>query len=251
MLSNKYFGSYYPVKSIIHKLSSIIKLICLLLFLIPIIGSMSLKLHIVILFFLIMIIYSSNVPIRFYTNMLYGLRYVYIFLLFLLASKGLSLENAVIVLIKITCFIEYLAYLFYTTSPSELKYAIEKCLNPFNFLNINLARISNTIIMLITFFPILFTTEKKVLKSASSRGLDYFHGDILSRMYASISSFKNTLRLTIEKIKRNKEASVLKMYKVNKFRTNLRTNKIGFYDVIFLLVHFIFIAYYIWERGIL
>ena len=58
------------------------------------IGSMSLKLHIVILFFIFMLIYSSNVPLKFYLDMLYGLRYIYIIILFSLASKGLSLEEA-------------------------------------------------------------------------------------------------------------------------------------------------------------
>ena len=62
------------------------------------------------------------------------LRYVYIFLLFLLASKGLSLENAITIFLKISMIIEYLALIFYTTSNSELKYAIEKILNPINVL---------------------------------------------------------------------------------------------------------------------
>ena len=46
MQTNKYFGSFYPVNSSIHRLNPVMKLICLFLFLIPLIGSMSLKLHI-------------------------------------------------------------------------------------------------------------------------------------------------------------------------------------------------------------
>lgn len=251
MQSNKYFGSYYPVESIIHKLNPVIKLLCLFLFLIPMIGSMDLKLHIVILFFIIMILYSSNVPLRFYMNMLYGLRYIYIFLLFLFASRGLTLEQTVITLIKISAIIEYLAFIFYTTAPSELKYGIEKILNPFNFLNLNLGKFSNFIVSIITFFPLLFTVEQSVLMNAGSRGLDYYHSDILAKIIVVMSSFKNTLRLTFQKIKETKLACELKMYKVTKFRTNLRTNKVRFFDIILILIHLIFIAYYIYERGLL
>lgn len=250
MQSNSFFGSFYPVKSSIHKLNSVIKLMCFLLFLIPIIGSMSLRLHIVILFFIVMLLYLSRVPLRFYFNMLYGLRYIYIIILFVLASRGLSLESAIVILIKVSSVIEYLALIFYTTSPSELKYAIEKILNPFNIFNFNLGRISNKIVGLINFFPLLFTTEYEVLKSASSRGLDYFHSDIIARIGALVYSFKNTLRLTIAKINEIKFASELRMYSVTKFRTNLRTNKVNFSALLILFIHLIFIAYYIYERGL-
>lgn len=251
MQTNKYFGSFYPVNSSIHRLNPVMKLICLFLFLIPLIGSMSLKLHIVILFFIIMIMYTSNVPLKFYFNMLYGLRYIFIIIIFLLASKGLTKEEAIVILIKISSFIEYLALIFYTTSPSELKYGIEKTLQPINLFNLNLGKFSNKIVGIITFFPLLFTTEREVLKSASARGLDYYHSDILAKIVAVLSSFRNTLRITIKKIKDIKFASELRMYKVTKFRTNLRTNSIKFFDIMLLLVHFIFVLYYIKEKGLI
>lgn len=251
MLSNRYFGSFYPVNSSIHRLNPVIKLICLFLFIIPMIGSMDIKLHIVIFFFIIMLMYTSNVPLKFYFNMLYGLRYIYIILLFLLAGRGLSLEQAVVIFIKISTFVEYLALIFYTTSPSELKYGIEKTLNPFNLFNFNLGHLSNKIVGLITFFPLLFTTEYEVLKSAAGRGLDYYHSDILAKIIAVVSSFKNTLRLTFNKIQNIKFASELRMYSVTKFRTNLRTNKVKFFDIMLILVHLIFVMSYIREVGLL
>ncbi len=251
MHSNKYFGSYYPVDSFIHKINPVIKLVALFLLLIPIIGSMELKLHVVMLFFTVMLLYSSKVPLRFYFNMLYGIRYLFILLLFLLASRGLDLETAVIVLLKIVILIEYLSLIFYTTSPNELKYGIEKSLSPFNFLSLNLGKFANVVVNIITFFPLLFVTEQKVLKSASMRGLDYYNQDILSKIYVASSSLKNTFRLTFERIKEEKFASTLRMYNVSKHRTNLSTNKINFNGIFLLLIHLIFVAYYIYERGLL
>ena len=46
----------------------------------------------------------------------------------------------------------------------------------------------------------LFQTRKEVLYNASSRGLDYIHTDILSKVYISIKTFGCTLRLAINKI---------------------------------------------------
>ena len=198
-----------------------------------------------------MLLYFSKVPLRFYFDTVYGLRYVYIIFIFLLASKGLYLESAIVILIKILSLLLYLSLLFYTTSPSELKYGLEKLFTPFNLFNINVAGIINVIVGIITFFPILFLTEREVLTNASKRGLDYFHTDIISKMFALILSFKNTLRLTIEKIKKIKLLSTLSGYNRKKHRTNLRTNKVGFNDILLILVHLLFVAYYIWEKGLL
>ena len=195
--------------------------------------------------------YSSNVPLRFYFDMLYGLRYIYIIILFALASKGLTLEEALVIIMKVSSVIEYLTLIFYTTAPSELKYGIEKTLTPFNLFNFNLGRLSNIIVGIIRFFPLLFTTEYSVLKNASERGLDYFHSDIIARINVLLSSFKNTLRLTLEKIKKEKFASELRMYKITKFRTNLRTNSVGFLDLLIAVVHIVFIASYVIEVGII
>ena len=237
MQSNRFFGSFYPINSEIHKINPTVKLICLFLTLIPIIGSMEIKLHVVMLFFTVMLLYMSKVPLRFYFNMLYGIRYLFILLLFLLASRGLVLETAVIILLKIVIVIEYLSLIFYTTSPNELKYGIEKSLNPFNFLSLNIGKFANLVVGLVTFFPLLFVTEQSVLKSASMRGLDYYNQDILSKIIVAASSLKNTFRLTLEKI--------------SKFRTNLSTNKLNFNGILLILVHLIFVSYYIYERGLL
>lgn len=251
MQSNKYFTSYYPVNSKIHSLNSIIKIICLLLLLVPIIASSDLKLHVFMLFITIVLIYYSKVPIRFYTDTIFGLRYVYIIFIFLLASRGLYFETAILILIKILIVLLYLSVIFYTTSSSEIKYALEKILTPFNIFNVNISPVINKLVNIIIFFPLLFSTEREVLMNASSKGLNYYGWDILSRYYSSIKGIKNTLRLTFEKMNKIKISSILRGYSTKRYRTNFRANKVGFNDIVLLIVHLIFIAYYIFERGLL
>lgn len=243
MQSNKYFGEYYPVDSKIHSLSVFTKLITLLLLMITLIISSSLRLEIVIFFFIFILLYESKVPLRFYFNIIYGLRYLLIILVVLLASKGLTLNVAVSILFKIFNIISYLSLIFYTTSNSELKYGLEKLISPFNFLNLRVSTFINRLVNLINFFPLLLITEREVLISSSARGLDYFHTDIVSRFITSLISLKNTFRLTMEKLKRKKLNNKIKLYSTKTFRTNLRTNKFKFYDFIILAVFIVFIYY--------
>ncbi len=247
----RYFTSFYPVKSNVHKLNPVVKLICLLILIVLTFITSSIKLEVLMLFVTAYLCFSSNVPLRHYFNTLYGLRYFFILLLVLLAARGLYLENALIILIKIVSVMLYLDMIFYTTSPSEIKYGIEKLLTPFNIFNVNTSPVINKLVNAITFFPLLFSTEREVLINASSRGLDYTYADIVSRFFVIIASFKNTFRLTVEKMRKQKLSSYLRGYSSSKYRTNLRTNKVGFYDIILLLVHTFFIIYYIFERGVL
>ena len=196
MQSNKYFGEYYPVDGKIHSLSVFTKLITLLLLIITLIISSSLRLEIVIFFFIFILLYESKVPLRFYFNIIYGLRYLLIILVVLLASKGLTLNVAVSILFKIFNIISYLSLIFYTTSNSELKYGLEKILSPFNVFNLRISTFINKLVSIINFFPLLLITEREVLISSSARGLDYFHTDIVSRFITTLISLKNTFRLT-------------------------------------------------------
>lgn len=250
MLNNKYFGEYYPVKSPIHNLSIITKLVCLLLLLVPLIASKSLELHVVILFFMVMLIYTSKVPLRFYFNIIYGLRYLLIIFIVILAAKGIYLNIAVTYLIKIFTIILNLSLIFYTTSRSELKYGLEKIIEPLNFLNLKTSRFINKIINFISFIPLLLVTGYEVLVSSSSRGLDYFHTDILSRIIVVITELRNTFRLTLTKIRKRNLKNKIMLYDVKKYRTNLRINKFKFTDALLYAVHIVFVVYYIMEVGL-
>ncbi len=243
MQSNKYFGQYYPIDSKIHNLNVFTKLITLLLLIITLIISNSLRLELVIFFFIFILLYESKVPLRFYFNIIYGLRYLLIILVVLLASKGLTLNVAVTILFKVFNIISYLSLIFYTTSNSELKYGLEKILSPFNIFNLRISTFINKLVNLINFFPLLLITEREVLISSSARGLDYFHTDLMSRFITALISLKNTFRLTKEKLNRKKLSNKIKLYSTKTYRTNLRTNKFKLYDLIILIVFIMFIYY--------
>ena len=248
MLDYKRFTSYYPVSSQLHKTNPIIKLLCLLLLLVSIILTSEVKLVVFMLFLTFVLMYYSKVPLRFYLDIIYGMRYIYILLLLYLGMKGLYLEETLMLYFKITIVMLYLALVLYTTSSKELKYGLEKIINPLNILKINFSPFINSLVNIITFFPTLFITEKEVLIASSSRGLDYIHADVLSRVYVVLVNLKNTFRLTFERLEKEKLNAFLRGYSTNKYRTILSVQRVGFLGIIMLLSHIIFVAYVIWER---
>ncbi len=251
MFSRNSFGDFYPVNSSLHKVNPIIKFLCFLISLIILIGTNSLELHSFNLALIFIMMLFSNVPIKFYFNSLYSLRFILIFLLFLFAALSFSLELSLVIFMKIIIIIEYLNIIIFTTSSSELIYGIENLLYPFNILNFNLKRLALSLVNIIKFFPLLITTEYKILKTQASRGIDYNHSDIIGKIYAVGATLKNTFRITRYKLRNISEVSNLRLFNIRKKRSNLRVNYIGFYDFALFSFHIVLLIGYVIEKGLI
>lgn len=251
MYSRNSFGDFYPIESSMHKINPIIKLISFIICIVLFIGSNKLELHVFALALIFVMMLFSNVPMRFYFNTIYSLRFILLILLFLFAHLGFSFELCLVYFIKIIVLLEYLNIIIYTTSPSELYYGIEGLFAPFNILNFNMGGISLAIVNIIKFIPLLITTEYKILKTQASRGIDYHHTDIIGKIYAVVHTLGNTLRVCIYKLRNSSEVSKLRMFSIKRKRSNLRVNYAGFYDFIFLLFHVALLIGYVFERGLL
>ncbi len=251
MYSNNSFGNFYPVDSSIHRLNPIIKLINFIIAIILIIFSMSLEVHLFLTALLLIMAILSSVPTRFYFKTFYSLRFLYILIAFFCYSFGLYLNDTIVYLLKLIIIVEYIVIIIYTTSPSELNYGIEKILNIFNIFGFKISGIVVKITNTIRFIPLVITTENKILKSQASRGIDYSNSDIFGRIYALTRAYKNILRLSIERSREIRKNEEIRGFNLRKRRTNYRTNKVGFNDLIFLLFHIIIFASYLIERGYL
>ncbi len=251
MYSKNSFGNYYPIDSAIHRLNVVVKYINFLLCILLVIGSNSLPIHLFMFSLLIVMMLLSFIPLKFYFNTFYSLRYLYIIIVLICVFLGKNLNLTLVILLKLVIIVEYLNIIIYTTSPSEMNYGIQKILSPFNLFNLNLAGVSNSITNAIRFIPLVTTTEYKILKSQASRGIDYAHSDIVGRCYARCKIFRVTLYQAFRKSKQIKEEAELRLFNTKKFRTNLRYNKVGFYDLIFLAFHILLIVAYVYDRGIL
>lgn len=249
MYSKNSFGNFYPVDSSIHRLNPVVKFINFILTIVLICITMSLRIHIFLIVLVIVMLLLSFVPTRFYFKSFYSLRYIYILIAFICASFGLSLEVTIVYLLKLIIIVEYLNLIIYTTSPSELNYGMEKIVRTFNIFGFNISTLIVDITNTIRFIPLVITTESKVLKSQSSRGIDYNNSDILGKAYALISAYKNILRLSFKRNKQIRKNEEIRLFSTRKKRTNYRTNKFGFYDLIFFLFHITIVLAYIVEGG--
>ena len=247
MYSRDSFGSYYPVNSTIHRLNSVVKIFLFIFMLFIIFITHSIVVNSFLLVFTIIMMLLSFVPFKYYFNTFWSLRYLYLLIVFICYFCKTNMTECIVYIEKVIIFVEYIALIAFTTSPSENIYGIEKFLSLFNVFYLKVGKLANKINKIIRYYPLYVTTKYKTLKAASSRGISLSKINIFKRI-----KFNHSVRkLTKLKNKDIKEYSELRLYDINKYRTNYRTNKLGFYDILFILFHLVLIYASLVEEGFL
>ena len=100
MQSRNSFGYYYPIDSLIHRLNPVMKLVNFILMVILICLPSSIYVHAFALALVVIMIFMSYVPFRFYIRTIWALRYIYILIAFFY-SLGLSLSISLFFVHKI------------------------------------------------------------------------------------------------------------------------------------------------------
>ena len=251
MYSRNSFGSFYPVDSSVHRLNPVVKLFNFIVAILLIILSDSLYINLFLFSLVLCMELLSFVPFKYYFRTFWSLRYIYILILFICAYFRLSITESFIYIIKLITTVEYLNILAFTTSPSESAYGIEKFLSYFNFLYLPITKFAFKINKILRYMPLMLTVEYKTLKAEASRGIDYFHSNMFGRMNAVGTIYRNILTLTKRKSRDIAFASELRLYNMKRYRTNYRTNRVGFYDLFFTVFHLALVYAYLVQRGVM
>lgn len=251
MYTRGVFGQFYPIKSLMHKINPSVKIICFLITILLISFSSDLVLHLFLLTMIILMILLTKVPFKNFFDLFYSLRYIYLFIVVMCALVNIDITYVFVILLKIIIIFEYLALISYTTSTSELNYGILIILEPFNLFNRRIGNVGYFITSIIKFYPMFIGNYVCALKSGANRGIDYNHSGLRGRIYAVKTVFPTAFRETINEIKRTKLECDLKLFNFKRKRTNINHNKIGIYDILLLIFHFLFLIAYILEVGLI
>ena len=74
-----------------------------------------------------------------------------------------------------------------TTKPMDLTYAFEWYMTPLKVIRFPVHEIAMTISIALRFIPTLLDETDRIMKAQSSRGVDFKHGKISSRLKAIVS----------------------------------------------------------------
>ena len=237
---------YYNISSLIHNINPLCKIICIIIFTFLSLFSKNILYLIILLLFLVLIMFMSNVPLDLYINNLKFLlpMVVFIFIINLIFS---NIYSTILSILKLILLILYSQVLLYTTKPNDLTYGLEKFLSPLKLFNISVSSLALTISLSLRFIPTIFTEADKILKAQISRGLN-FNGNLSEKCDKIISVIFPIFNVSLKKSLDISYVLDMRLYRVDEKRSKYKSYDITSIDNIALAIHiFLILLYLVWR----
>lgn len=237
---------YYNISSLIHNINPLCKIICILIITFLSLFSKNIMFLIILLLFLVLIMFMSNVPLDLYINNFKFLlpMVVFIFIINLIFS---NIYSTILSILKLILLILYSQVLLYTTKPNDLTYGLEKFLSPLKLFNISVSSLALTISLSLRFIPTIFTEADKILKAQISRGLN-FNGNLSEKCDKIISVIFPIFNVSLKKSLDISYVLDMRLYRVDEKRSKYKSYDITFIDNIALAIHiFLILLYLVWR----
>ena len=247
MLSNV-FGRYYPINSRIHKMSSISKVLCTLIFIIATLLCNKIEYHVVLLFLLLFVMLDTCVPFIVYLKTILSLKWLLLFILIINLIFKNDIASSLIMIFKIIYMLLSSTILTLTTTPTDLTYGLQKVMSPLNKLHVPVNRIALSLSLALRFIPTIIDQSNKILRSQASRGVDDSGSNIKGKLISLNSLIIPMFSLTMKRADNLSDAMEVRLYDIDAKRTNFRQNKWQSYDTFLLVLHIIVLVAIVIER---
>lgn len=200
-------GRYVPYDSFLHKMDPRAKLAATIFLMVAVFlnyptWSMRALMGGVLFLFLCVLLYCSRMSLRSILGSLRSLWFMILFLLliYILVPTGKeptlgiawstgswtvywdAFAEAFRIMMRLIMMIMLTMVLTATTKPLDLTYAIEWYLTPLKIFRFPAAEIAMILSIALRFIPTLLEDADRVMKAQASRGVDFKHGRLLSRI---------------------------------------------------------------------
>lgn len=239
MLNNIIIGRYYPVKSKIHDMNPLAKIICILIFLVLGFVSNDFIVNILVFGYVAIVMGLSNVPSQLYYKTIYNLRILLIFVFGINLIFGVSFITTLIMVLRLISLVLYTAVLTFTTPPSEVAYGLELLFSPLKRFNINVSKMALSISLALRFIPTIINQTKRILKSQISRGIDFKAAPLKEKLSIIKSMLLPMFVLSFRRADALSDAMEVRLFSVNRSRTNHREHNWQIFDSYIVNMHII------------
>lgn len=233
------FSRYRNIKSIIHTIDPITKLLGFILIIISMFVAQQIELLIIVSVFIFIVSLLSRVRIKSYiTTFIFILPFfIFLFLLYWIIMS--PMDSLILVSqMSLRLYLFILLSIIYTSTTKEIDiaYSIEYLITPLRFIRVPTYEISIIIMLAIRFLPLLFEDLKKIMIAQTSRGINVINGNI----WTKIKGIKiSLLPMFVIAFKRSDEVAIamtIRGYEVGKKRSRFKKNKFGLLEFLSLLL---------------
>ncbi|MDD2435041.1 MAG: energy-coupling factor transporter transmembrane protein EcfT [Bacilli bacterium] len=237
MLNNIMIGRYYPVNSKIHGMHPLSKIICTLLFITMTFMTESIELNFFLAGITFLMMIMSHVPLTIYFKAINSLKVLIIFIVIINLIFMSTLDIVVIMILRLILIVIYTSILTLSTPPNEITYGLELLLSPLKLIGVPVNKTALSISLALKFIPTIIDQGNKILKSQSSRGIDYNNSKFKGKFMAVKAMLFPMFVLTLKRADQLADIMEVRLYNINDKRTNFRINKWHFFDTYLVMIH--------------
>ena len=237
MLNNITIGKYYPVRSRVHLMNPLSKIICTITFVLMCLFANSMLMNAMLFILVMLMIMNSHIPVKYFFKTVRSLRFILLFTIIFNMLLNIYFETTLIMLSRLILLVLYTSILTLTTPPTEITYGLEKFLSPLKAFKIPVNRMALSISIALRFIPTIIDEGNKILKSQACRGIDYNSSNIKDKFVAIKALIIPMFVLTIKRADELGDAMEVRLFSIYRKRTNFRQNKWGFYDTYLVSIH--------------
>lgn len=201
MIRDITIGQYYQTESPVHRLDPRVKLLGTLLFIITLFLYKNPAGYALGIVFLLAVIKTSRVPIRFITKGLKGILVVLLLtvIINLFLTPGTELVSfwkftityegigvALTMLFRLTMLIMGSSIVTLTTTPNNLTDGLEKGLGFLKIFRVPVGDVAMMMSIALRFIPILMEETDRIMKAQLARGADFESGNIVKKAKALV-----------------------------------------------------------------
>ena len=237
MLDNVVVGRYYPIKSKVHSMNPICKIICLLIYLFSLLFANNIIITTILIVFTCIYMFLTNVPSKLYFKTILGIKYLLLLIVIINTLVGINILSTVTIILRLSMLVIYTTIITLTTPPTEITYGLEKTFGFLKKIKVPVNKMALSLTLAIRFIPTIIDQANKILKSQASKGIDYYNSNLKGKFVAVKSMLYPMVNLTIKRADDLSDAMEVRLFSINSSRTNYRINKWGIFDNYILLVH--------------
>jgi energy-coupling factor transport system permease protein len=215
------------------------KIICTFIFIIATFISYNIIFNACLLAFILLIVMMTHIPLRIYFKTLSSIKILLIFIIVINFALKVDVTITAIMMIRLITIVLYTTVLTLTTPPTEITYGLELFFAPLRIIGIPVNKMALSISLALRFIPTIIDQGNKILKSQASRGIDYYSSNIRGKFLALKAMLLPMLILSFKRADELADSMEVRLYSINKKRTNYRLNTWGFFDTYMVLIHLI------------
>ena len=242
---NKYDYSFNYEDSFIHRMSPLIKLFSLFVYILVCLFKYDNYLFIFSLSFVLVLVLLSNIKLRKYFKVLWKFKYIFIVIGFFMYSRSFSIEDSSIIMLKIVFLILHIFVILFTTTKSQMVRSITWLIDRINIIGFNKNKIYNFIDNLYSCIFRFIDLYNDTIIYKEMNGLNYVHGNILSRGKLVLCNLKLIYKNTKSKISDNKNIKKYRLFDERMVSKYKYVNRLCIMDYLVLIINIGMIIFYV------